>query len=82
MQQNRDKIGSKNKFLETQIIAKRAKQLSERKGRSFLEEGKTNPIEQAMKELAEGKLGYILPSQKEANPSKGAEDGENGLEKS
>ncbi|MGC9371734.1 MAG: DNA-directed RNA polymerase subunit omega [Thermovirgaceae bacterium] len=81
MQQDKDKAKPTNKFLETQIIAKRAKQLSERKGQSFLEEGKTNPIEQAMRELAEGKLRFILPSQKEAGPLEGAEDGENGLEK-
>ncbi len=81
MQQNKDNAGRTNKFLEAQIIAKRAKQLSERKGQSFLEEGKINPIERAMKELAEGKLRFILPTQKKAGPSKGAEDGENGLEK-
>lgn len=77
MQQNKDKAIPTNKFLEAQIVAKRARQLSERKGQSFLEEGKTNPIERAMRELAEGKLRFILPSQKESGPSEGAEDGEN-----
>jgi len=70
----------RNKFLEAQIIAKRAKQLSERKGQRFLEEGKMNPIEQAMKELAEGKLRYILPSEKKASHSRGAEDDKSKLE--
>lgn len=82
VQQNKDRSVPTNKFLEAQIVAKRAKQLSERKGQNFLEEGKTNPIEQAMRELAEGKLRFILPSQKAAEgPLEGAEDGENGLEK-
>jgi DNA-directed RNA polymerase subunit K/omega len=81
MQLHTDKAGKRNKFLEAQIIAKRARQLSERKGQTFLEEGRKNPIEQAMRELAEGKLKYILPSQKETHPVEGDENDESRLDK-
>lgn len=81
MRLHTDKAGKRNKFLEAQIIAKRARQLSERKGQTFLEEGRKNPIEQAMRELAEGKLKYILPSQKETHHVEGDENGESRLDK-
>jgi len=81
MRLHTDKAGKRNKFLEAQIIAKRARQLSERKGQTFLEEGRKNPIEQAMRELAEGKLKYMLPSQNETNPAEGDENGESRLDK-
>lgn len=47
-----------NKYLLACIIAKRARQLSEKKGRLNLEEGDLyfNPIQQAVREITAGKI--------------------------
>ncbi|MDO9508784.1 MAG: DNA-directed RNA polymerase subunit omega [Thermovirgaceae bacterium] len=45
-----------NKYLMACMIAKRARQLSEMKGRVTIEEGESNPIDCAMKEIEEGKI--------------------------
>lgn len=71
---------NRNKFLVAQIISKRARQLSERKGQSFLEEGNVNPIEKALRELEEGKLSYVLPSRKKAAIPEGGTHDDAGVE--
>ncbi len=47
-----------NKYLMACMIAKRARQLSEKKGRMTIEEGESNHISTAIKEIEEGTVVY------------------------
>ncbi len=62
-----------NKYLAAHIISKRARQISEQKGRSLLDETRENPILLALRELAEGRLGFILHQEQN-----GADSDDNG----
>lgn len=54
--QNIISLAFPNKYMMACAISKRARQLSEKKGRLSIEEGYSNPISVAMKEIEEGKI--------------------------
>jgi DNA-directed RNA polymerase subunit K/omega len=70
-----------NKYLMACAISKRARQLSEKKGRMpFGDEG-SNPIEMAMREISEGKVSIFgMESASPAVAEKEAADNADGLE--
>lgn len=71
-----------NKYLMACMIAKRARQLSEKKGRMTIEEGESNHISTAIKEIEEGTIVYssraITPS---SEPGKEVVSNDTGMEK-
>ena len=72
-----------NKYLLACIIAKRARQLSEKKGRLNLEEGDLyfNPIQQAIREIGEGKIILEFPETDPATTPEGDDKDDPGVEK-
>ncbi|HON33505.1 MAG: DNA-directed RNA polymerase subunit omega [Thermovirgaceae bacterium] len=72
-----------NKYLLACIIAKRARQLSEKKGRLNLEEGDLyfNPIQQAVREIEEGKIIVETPETGLAATPEGDDKDVPGVEK-
>ena len=72
-----------NKYLMACVIARRARQLSEKKGRLNLEEGELyfNPIQQAIREIEEGKIIVEIPAAGPAPAQEGDQNDIRGVEK-
>lgn len=72
-----------NKYLMACVIARRARQLSEKKGRLNLEEGELyfNPIQQAISEIEEGKIIVDIPEADLVTAPEGDQNDVPGVEK-
>ena len=62
------KLPIENKYLLTRVLAQRARQLSESKGRNILEESGEKYISSAIRELAAGSLVLFFSPEEESAP--------------
>ena len=71
-----------NKYILACVIAARARQLSEKKGRVNLEEGEEyfNPVQHAIREIEEGKIIVEVPESVQAPAPEGDEKNVTGVE--
>ncbi|HBG14000.1 MAG TPA: DNA-directed RNA polymerase subunit omega [Synergistaceae bacterium] len=71
-----------NKYLLACVIAKRARQLSEKKGRVNLEEGEAyfDPVQHAIREIEDGKIVVEVPKGGQAPDPEGDEKNVPGVE--